>query len=93
MTVCCPSNAGISLNTSETADTHRLNAEVLFREVRRKLNFAQFGIENARGQLYTCGLDSPAEIQTPKHWNPMGRSVNVLDAYVIAQQYSSTTFV
>jgi hypothetical protein len=34
---------------------------------------------------------SPAEIQTPAHWNLIGHSVTVLSS-VIAQQYSSATF-
>jgi hypothetical protein len=36
---------------------------------------------------------SPVEIQIPTHWNLIGRSITSSTPYVIAQQYSSATFV
>jgi hypothetical protein len=41
--------------------------------------------------MYVQG--SPVEIQTSTHWSLIGRSMTAPHACVIAQQYSSTTFV
>ena len=38
-------------------------------------NFAHFGTECTYCQLYMCVQGSPAEIQTPEHWNLTGRNM------------------
>ena len=47
---------------------------------------------------YTCSVhtresSSKPKAQTPTQWNLIGRRTTTITAYVIAQQYSSTTFV
>ena len=37
--------------------------------------------------------ESPVKIQTTAHWNPIGPQYDCATVCVIAQQYSSTTFV
>jgi hypothetical protein len=44
------------------------------------------------GQLYTYIRDSPLNTRASTHWNLIGRSINAPPS-VIAQQYSSATFV
>jgi hypothetical protein len=41
--------------------------------------------------MYVQG--SLVEIQTPTHWNLIGRSMNRPASCVVCQQYSSTTFI
>jgi hypothetical protein len=50
-------------------------ALVAFWKVRIKSNVAQVGIEYAHGLLYMYVQGSPVEIQTPAHWNLIGRSM------------------
>jgi hypothetical protein len=61
-----------------------------FRKVRRGTNFAQVGIHHTYGQLYTYVQNSPAEVQTPKHWNVIDHSMSAWQP-VIAQQYPPAT--
>jgi len=75
-------------------DPHRLNAIFTFLKVRRKSKFAQIGIQLLCGHPCMYIQGSPFEIQTPKHWNWICPSVTAPAACVIiAQQYSSATFI
>ena len=58
----------------------------------RKLNCAQFGFEQICG-MYMYMQRSPVEIRTPAGWNVIGHSITRPAACVIAQQYSSGTFI
>jgi hypothetical protein len=60
--------------------------------VRLKSNFAQVGIEYAFAKLYVYIEGIHFDIQTPTHWRMIGRSITAPPP-VIAQQYSSTTFI
>lgn len=66
---------------------------VMIQKVWHELNFAQVRIDDTDGQLYVYTQLSQVEIETPTHWNLIGRSVTTLLPGTVAQQYSSTTFV
>jgi len=54
----------------------------------------QVVIKCADVQLYVCIHRSQADMPFPAHWNPIGHSTKRRPAYyVIAQQYSSATFL
>jgi hypothetical protein len=53
----------------------------------------QVYIEYTYGQLHTFIQGSPAKIVAPIHWNPDQPQKNSLAVCVIAQQYSSFTFL
>lgn len=65
---------------------------VTFREVWRKSNFAQIGIEYENGHMHTYIKGSQVEIHIQTHLNSKGSSKNA-QPHIFAQQYSSATIV
>jgi len=68
------------------------NAIFTDRKAPHKSNSAQVAVEHKHCHPYNQG--SPAESQSPVHWEMIGRSPRPTPAaFVIAQQYSYATFV
>ena len=64
----------ISWNVHST-DTSRLKAIITFRKVHRNSNSDQARTYYAYGQLYKYKQEITVEIQTPDHWDLIGRNM------------------
>ena len=92
--ICCLSLQG-TRSTRSTVVLKKIGTlpdTVTFKTVRCRSNFQQVRTHYIYGRLCMYIQENPAEIPTPTQWNPTGHSKIALPP-VIAQQYSSTTFI